>query len=203
MPKIVDKDKKRSEIAHAAISLFANKGFDSTTIQEIADAAQIGKGTVYEYFDTKEEIIIQVAMEMFAEMEKSIDLTIFAIKDPKERLKKFIEQTNSLVEHMKDIMMVYMEIWRINLRDKNFGVSMMILKDALVTYRKVISDIIKEGQKMHVFKKSINGERLAIMLTAAFDGLAFHYLLDNKNIDLKKVSGEFINSLFEGIVISE
>ncbi|MDP3286606.1 MAG: TetR family transcriptional regulator [Desulfobacterales bacterium] len=43
MPRIVDRDKKRSEIAQKAIEVLAKRGFQATTIQEFADAAGLGK----------------------------------------------------------------------------------------------------------------------------------------------------------------
>ena len=47
---------KKQEISSMAMKIFAKKGFEKTTIQEIADGVGIGKGTIYEYFKTKEDI---------------------------------------------------------------------------------------------------------------------------------------------------
>jgi AcrR family transcriptional regulator len=59
MPKIVNRDKKRSEIAQKAIEILAKRGFQATTIQDIADASGLGKGTIYHYFKTR--LISQVS----------------------------------------------------------------------------------------------------------------------------------------------
>ncbi len=59
MPKIVDKDEKKRNIAIASIDLFAEHGL-KTSMESIAKAANVGKGTVYLYFKTKEEIIIEI-----------------------------------------------------------------------------------------------------------------------------------------------
>jgi AcrR family transcriptional regulator len=60
MPKIVRKNQKKRALALAAIDLFAEQGFAKTSVESIAKSADVGKGTVYLYFDSKEEIIIEI-----------------------------------------------------------------------------------------------------------------------------------------------
>lgn len=66
MPKIVNKPDKRRKIAQSVCVLFIQKGFNSVSISEIAKTAGIGKGTIYEYFTNKEDIIIEL-MDVFQE----------------------------------------------------------------------------------------------------------------------------------------
>jgi len=54
------REKKREEITNAAFRLFMQKGYASTKIVDIANAVNIGKGTVYEYFKSKEDILLDV-----------------------------------------------------------------------------------------------------------------------------------------------
>lgn len=59
MLSVREKKKKetRQAIMQAAIRLFSEKGFEKTSIEELAKAAGIGKGTIYGYFQTKSEIL--------------------------------------------------------------------------------------------------------------------------------------------------
>ncbi|MFP4458150.1 MAG: TetR/AcrR family transcriptional regulator [Candidatus Zixiibacteriota bacterium] len=57
-PKNVNKEEKRKQIYEAAISLFSQKGVWNTTISQIAKKAGVGKGTIYEYFRSKEDILM-------------------------------------------------------------------------------------------------------------------------------------------------
>jgi AcrR family transcriptional regulator len=52
------KQKTRQSIIDAAVTLFAGKGYENTSVQELATAAGIGKGTIYGYFKTKSEIFL-------------------------------------------------------------------------------------------------------------------------------------------------
>lgn len=48
----------RSRIIQTAIGMFSHRGIDAVTVEQIAIAAEVGKGTIYNYFDTKEDIIV-------------------------------------------------------------------------------------------------------------------------------------------------
>ncbi len=52
------KKKTRQAIMNAAIKLFSEKGFENTSVKELAKEAGVGKGTIYSYFQTKSEIFM-------------------------------------------------------------------------------------------------------------------------------------------------
>ncbi len=56
---------RKAEIADAATILFANNGYDSTTLDEIASKSEFGKGTIYNYFNSKEEIYDYIIEDIF------------------------------------------------------------------------------------------------------------------------------------------
>ncbi len=51
-------EERRREILEAALSLFSEKGFHETTVEDVANAAGVAKGTIYLYFDSKEHILV-------------------------------------------------------------------------------------------------------------------------------------------------
>lgn len=54
----------RARIVTAAIDLFSRHGIDRVTVDQIAKAADIGKGTIYNYFQTKEDIVVTFMMDV-------------------------------------------------------------------------------------------------------------------------------------------
>ena len=56
MAIIVDKEKKRSDIACSCMEILLQYGIKNLTISQIAKTAGVGKGTIYEYFENKEDI---------------------------------------------------------------------------------------------------------------------------------------------------
>ena len=62
----LNKETKKRDIAIAAMSVFADRGFEAASMNQVAKEAGIGKGTIYEYYPSKEELIataIRIWME--------------------------------------------------------------------------------------------------------------------------------------------
>lgn len=61
-------DRTRSKILKASKELFADRGFDSVTIDEITEKANIGKGTFYYHFKTKENVVAELIRDILGEL---------------------------------------------------------------------------------------------------------------------------------------
>jgi AcrR family transcriptional regulator len=67
------KDETRERISRAAIDLFAEKGFDTTTVDEIAQRADVAKGTFFNYFPRKEAVLTALAEDEVEEFEAWVE----------------------------------------------------------------------------------------------------------------------------------
>ena len=59
-PRKINKEEKRREVALACSDLLHDVGMKNITVAQVAKTAGIGKGTVYEYFENKEDIIFEI-----------------------------------------------------------------------------------------------------------------------------------------------
>lgn len=193
MPKIVNRNKKRSEIAQKAIALLARKGFQSTTIQDIADAAGLGKGTIYHYFKTKEEILIVISEELFNEMAKSFGAALQLIDEPQEKLSALIEEALHVSDDVENLYVVYTELWLMSFRGDHANDFMIVIKNLNDAMKNLVAMAIEEGKKQNLWAKETDSDALATYLISSFDGVVFHYMMDKKNFDLKRVTKECIN----------
>jgi AcrR family transcriptional regulator len=64
MPKVVDRDRYRQELLQQCFDLFAQKGYGSLTMRQIAAKIGVSTGTLYHYFSSKEELFIQLIEEI-------------------------------------------------------------------------------------------------------------------------------------------
>jgi AcrR family transcriptional regulator len=69
MPKIVDYDRRRREIAQKAIPVFAKNGFHDANLSNIAELCGFGRTTIYKYFKDKDEIFLFVLDGIFDRLE--------------------------------------------------------------------------------------------------------------------------------------
>ena len=91
MAIIVDKEKKRRDIALACKELVVENGIHSLSVATLAKEAGVGKGTIYEYFSTKEEIVFEIVNILTKKHSENLALELEKISSTKEKVKKFSE----------------------------------------------------------------------------------------------------------------
>lgn len=64
MPKVVDHDRYRKELLEGCLNLFAERGYGSVTMRQIAKGLGVSTGTLYHYFPSKESIFMQLVQEL-------------------------------------------------------------------------------------------------------------------------------------------
>ena len=90
MPKIVNVEEKKAEIHQAAAQVFFDKGYEATTLSDIAKASKMGRSTIYQYFKNKEEIFYEFSISFFSELVQSLDKIITSDLHATEKLKKML-----------------------------------------------------------------------------------------------------------------
>lgn len=63
----------RARLYRAALDLFAERGFMETTVEDITEAADVGKGTFFNYFPTKEHVLAAYGAERVARLERALE----------------------------------------------------------------------------------------------------------------------------------
>jgi AcrR family transcriptional regulator len=101
-------DLRRHQIIEGAIRAFTTKGFHNATVREIADAAGLTMGSLYNYIRSKEDIIYIVYDYITDVLREEMREAIADVSDPKERLKAALHQNlNSVYQHQDVVMFIY------------------------------------------------------------------------------------------------
>jgi AcrR family transcriptional regulator len=74
--------RRREEILDAAGKLFAKHGYSDAATQALADMLQVGKGTIYRYFPTKEELFLATVDRVMSRLVAAVDERIAGVEDP-------------------------------------------------------------------------------------------------------------------------
>ena len=82
------RERMRAILVEAALRLFARKGVDATTIDEIVTVAGVAKGTFYNYFTDRAEIARAVGGNIRHELNMAVDALNAGIDDPAERIRR-------------------------------------------------------------------------------------------------------------------
>jgi AcrR family transcriptional regulator len=200
MPKIVDKESKKNEIMQAAMKVFARKGVVKTKMIDIAEEAAIGKGTIYEYYRSKDDIFADVFHFFFLNMEKSMQEGILKISDPIEKLKYIIDfSIRNLIQSDQKFMRIMMDFWAEGIRNKDEKIlQIMDLNEIYLSYRSLFSDILQDGINKGIFKKT-DTHSLASILIGALDGIMLQWIMDPDIFDLNQISNIFLDCFLSGI----
>jgi len=202
-PKIVDKKQKSKEIARAALKLFSLKGYAATSVGQIAKAASIGKGTIYEYFHTKEDIFIAAVMEWMSLFIDQLSEGIAKIKDPATRLRALAESNMEIVDPADptDLKLLLEFLHHSMLEGGALYRHRYLVKDMHAGIRKIVVDTLLDGISKGVFRPEIarNAEKIAINLLAYLDGISLHSILSENYFDLKQQVDLYMKNLINEI----
>jgi len=94
-----EKRARELEILKAARELFLAKGFRETTLDEIAHAAEFGKGTLYNYFSSKEELFLGILRQALEEMYEIARASTAASGDARQKLRLY---ARDMIRYVKD-----------------------------------------------------------------------------------------------------
>ncbi|MDA8404908.1 MAG: helix-turn-helix domain containing protein, partial [Desulfobacteraceae bacterium] len=100
-------EQKRMKIISAAAGLFASHPFHKVLLSDVAEAAAVGKGTLYLYFDSKEDLYLSVLYSGFSSLLGHLREQVDENHDPAENLDMMIRETISFAyqnPHLFEVM---------------------------------------------------------------------------------------------------
>ncbi len=175
-PKIVDKEQKRRSIIIAALKVFANKGYKATRTIDIAEAAGIGKGTIYEYFRSKEELIEAIFESLFIDYEQRLEELAKSSLAPIEAILTSFRQMMAEADEYGDLVPVSFELWTSKDVSEKLGFDRR-MSEWFEKLANSYKEIIVKGQKTGEIDPEIDAEAISRMLVSAIDGIILHYCL--------------------------
>ena len=104
--KITD---KKTRILHSAMKVFSQKGFHQAKIEEIAENADVGKGTVYEYFKSKEELFFEMFKAGSADYMDIVTAELALTNSAEEKIYKVIRTHFDFMKKNKELAKIMMQ----------------------------------------------------------------------------------------------
>ena len=190
---------RRNAIMDAAVGFFAKKGYRDTTLDEIAVTAEFGKGTIYNYFDSKEDIYTYIIenvslrlYEIIKQADAESETTLEFIKIYSRLLIKYcFENRDAFIIFVREAANFTTDIFitdRKKLFRRHHQVNEIFIKK------------INEGIKKKEIKK-FDPEKLSTMYEHMFLPYILFLINQNKNnIDQKKETEFILSIFFNGIM---
>ena len=157
MAIIVDKEQKKKEIALGAKQLILQEGINNITIAQIAKAANIGKGTVYEYFKNKDEIVFELVEILMQEHNARKEKQLAGHESTREKVKSFFNFF--YIDEDEELREIYKQFTAIALTSANAEM-IAFQTECYTMYEKWMETIIEEG----IAKKELNSEAKELVM---------------------------------------
>lgn len=192
------KSAKREAIIQAAAAVFAERGFAGATVAGIAASADVGKGTVYEYFDSKEDIFLAVFELLMGQLAEDL-----ATQQPGggavEQLRVFSEAFVAWINHTSEAYSLTLEFWAAAgtspMRDR----LMAAFRQGYLQYREFIADILHQGQEHGEIRPDVDVEAVATALVGMWDALGLQAWMFT-DLDVEGVNRGFLDAMLTGLI---
>ena len=139
---------KRDEILVQAANLFRKKGFSGTSMQDIARDVGILKGSIYYYFNSKNEIFREVLIKGISPVLKNAEFIMAKDLSPAEKLRELLRSHIDYIMHDNYSLILYFQ--------EKEKISVQETKKYLESrnkYEKIFKDLLAQGIKQGVFPK--------------------------------------------------
>lgn len=134
-------NKTKRKIFETSMKLFAQKGYDATSIEEITATVGVAKGTLYYHFSSKEEIFKFLVEEGVKLLKNSIAIKTSKLTNSIDKIKAIILiEIKVLVKYESFMTIILSEIWGTSPRSK-------MCRDYVFEYIQMIQEIVEDGMK--------------------------------------------------------
>lgn len=198
MAIIVDKAQKRKDIALACKELLLQQGISNVTVSQIAKTAGVGKGTVYDYFENKEDIVFEIVTVMLQEHDRKKEAELQKQTSTKEKVKYFLSFFYR--KETEELRTLYKEFISISLVHANQKI-IDFQTACFENYYRWFAQILQEGiDKGEIIPESIHFTK---GLFATAEGMFIASTVTRAISDLKQELDLYIDTLFSLIEVKK
>lgn len=189
-------EEKRKRILDAATTEFAEYGFENTSIQQIAKKAEISVGSVYKYFENKEELFSMVVKESLSSLEELLLHHSSSDEDVIVKAEKVLKELLRFSKKHPQLIKLYCSITTGN----NTEFSRMLAQRVESISAKVYTEVIESAQKSGDVRKDVDPKFFAFLLDNIFMMLQFSSSCDYYKERFKVYMGEDVENQDEMII---
>lgn len=185
---------KYQRIQDAAVAVFAEKGFFSARVADIADRADVADGTVYLYFKSKDEILmtaIHTAFDAFMSLART---ELKKLDDPAERLRRLAFLHLDAFGSNRNLAVVF----QMELRQSTRFLS-EFSHHHMIEYLGLVREAITDGQAKGIFRREMSDKYAANCFFGALDEMVTSWVLSEHDYQLPQVADVVVDIFLNGM----
>ncbi|MBN1267287.1 MAG: TetR/AcrR family transcriptional regulator [Anaerolineales bacterium] len=198
-PKRDVSEERRAQILEAAAEVFTRAGFAGARMDDIAEQASLSKGSLYWYFDSKEDIIMGILDAMVSGEFSVLQELNTQPLSAEEKLVCIMKYAVDDLVSMEPMLPIMFEYWGLIQRQKK-------IRDRLGSYYKemfaVMAPIIKQGVDSGEFRP-VDVDEVVIAMGAVFEGMIVLWAAVPEQVDLQKNIIAGVQLILDGIRVEQ
>lgn len=163
---------KRAVILEAALMTFVKRGYPETKVAEIASGAGVAEGTLYNYFSSKEDLLLALFDEKWGGIIDEIKGKIGRLNDPNKKLKAIF----SLVVRMFKKNRQLAELFMVDIKQSSIFLNNYTI-NRIVEFLDLIEDVLEEGKRKGVYRKDLDTRVAKMIIFGAAQGILLSWVL--------------------------
>jgi len=188
--KIKGEETKRKIIEVSEI-LFTENGYDSTSVQDICNKAEISKGAFFYHFPTKEFLFLEILDKYLSELDKRMNEIEKKSKNTLRAMEEMVVILEEIFITSEGKFTIFLEFMR--KASKNAEIMKKILYQ-FQKYKKYVYEMIEKGKREGNIKKEIDSEFISQLIISLAIGMILKrsLFIDQENEDFSKKGIKFI-----------
>jgi len=186
---------KRERILRAAVDVFAKNGYFNAKVSEIAKAAGVADGTIYLYFDGKEDLLITIFREHTRNYLLSLERSLANIRRPEERIRIAIRHHLETLGRDRALAVVSQVELRHSLKFMS-----LLSQQEVADYLNILRKIVEYGQNEGVFRRDHHPQLVAKALFGILDEMVTSWILSEKDHNLAEQADPIADLVLAGLL---
>jgi AcrR family transcriptional regulator len=188
--------RRQREVLEAAARVFHEKGYESTSIQDIADAVGILKGSVYYYIRSKEDLLYEILQGVHEDALANIREVEAVEGDALQKIRRFV--TNSVTFNGENLMK--MGVFFHDFRSLGDGRRNVIVEERDY-YDQLLRNLIRQGQKEKIICPDIEPKIAALSVLGMLNWV-YQWYQPNGGSGIAEIADQFADLVLAGFACS-
>jgi TetR/AcrR family fatty acid metabolism transcriptional regulator len=186
---------KRERILRAAVDVFARNGYFNAKVSEIAKAAGVADGTIYLYFDGKEDLLTTIFREHTRNYLQSLERDLAGIRRPEDQLRAAIHHHLETLGNDRALAVVAQVELRHSLKFMS-----LLSQQEVADYLNIIRKIIENGQREGGFRRQLHPQLVAKSVFGILDEMVTSWILSEKDYTPSEQADQIADLILNGLL---
>jgi TetR/AcrR family transcriptional regulator, fatty acid metabolism regulator protein len=196
---------KRTIILDAALKTFVKRGYTETKVAEIASEAGVAEGTLYNYFQSKEDLLLALFDEKWGGIIEGIRRKISRLDDPNKKLKAIFSQVVIMFKKNRQLA----ELFMVDVKQSSIFLNNYTI-NRVVEFLDLIEEVLVEGKQKGVYRRDLDTRVAKMIIFGAAQGILLSWVLSESAAVKNKTfkfsiyqAGKTLKDVFKSGLIGE